>query len=329
LVISTVLSFFIAEGLCRFVNIGNPEVAVWKEDLSEGTKYPYKPNGKLLYRYPDNPRGYFNKKNEVIGTINSMGFRGTDKNFEKQNSIIRIAFLGDSFTLGIGVKDEDTLSEKFKKALLQRYGNIETLNFGLSGSSTSDQIKLLEEYVISFKPDVVVIVLFLNDAMRTGTIRYLSRANVFSKIRKYSFFINGLIGNIEKIILQKKMIHHYLEGYTEVSAGWEEVKAGIRKGKFLSEQNGFQFMVVLYPVLFNLSERYPFRTIHEKIDSFCKLLSIPFLDLFKVFKGKKDSKLWVHPTDQHPNEVAHQIAGLELSKYFVKQKLIENIRNNL
>ena len=179
--------------------------------------------------------------------------------------------MGDSFSLGIGVKDEDTLSENFKYTLQQKYRNIETLNFGLSGSSTFDQIKLLEEYVILFNPDEVAMVLFLNDAMRIKAIRFLSRAKAFSRIRKYSFFINGLIGSIEKIILKKSMVQHYLEDYLEEGVGWEEVKTGIRKGKFLSEKNEFQLIVVLYAILFHLDEKYPFENIHEKIENFCNL----------------------------------------------------------
>ena len=163
--------------------------------------------------------------------------------------------------------------------------------------------------------------------MRIKAIRFLSRAKAFSRIRKYSFFINGLIGSIEKIILKKSMVQHYLEDYLEEGVGWEEVKTGIRKGKFLSEKNEFQLIVVLYAILFHLDEKYPFENIHEKIENFCKLVNILFVDLLNVFKGKKDSELWMHSTDQHPNEVAHEIAGLELSKCFVKQNFSKKILN--
>ena len=323
LVISILLSFLLAEGVCRFLNIGDSRVVIWNEERAQGQIYAYQPNGKLLYTYPDNPRRYFNQKNEVSGTINSKGFRGLDRAFDKANGITRIAFLGDSFTLGMGVKDNDTLPVSFERAIQSKHPNTEVLNFGISGTSTKEQIKLLEEYVIKFKPDVVVIVVFLNDADRTGTINFISRPKVLAQVRKNSFFINALIGSIEKPILYQEMIRHYQDGYLEGSPGWESVKTALRKGKALSEKQNFQLVVTVYPVLFKLDDSYPFRHIHKIIEDYCASLKIPFVDLLNGFIGKQDSKLWVHKTDQHPNEVANRIAAGELSKFFESNDLMK------
>jgi len=32
-------------------------------------------------------------------------------------------------------------------------------------------------------------------------------------------------------------------------------------------------------------------------------------DVLPLLKGRDVSKLWVHPTDQHPNERVHAVAG--------------------
>lgn len=187
LVISVLLCFLLAEGVCRLLNIGDSRIVVWKEERAKGQIYAYQPNGKLLYTYPDNPRGYFNDKNEVLGTINSKGFRGLDMTFEKPNGITRIAFFGDSFTLGMGVKDNDTLPASFERAIRSKYPKTQVLNFGVSGTSTPDQIKFLEEYAIKFQPDIVVIVVFLNDAERIGTVNFISRPKVLAQLRKTRF----------------------------------------------------------------------------------------------------------------------------------------------
>jgi lysophospholipase L1-like esterase len=325
LVISTVLSLLLAEGVCRFKNIGNTETSVWNEDTikSRELRHVYKPNGRLLYHYPDNPRGYFDKKNEVLGTINSKGFRGLDRDFEKESDKIRLAFLGDSFTLGIGVRDEDTLPANVERELQRNYKNIEVLNFGVSGYNTRDEIRLLKEYVLKFKPDIVVVVLFLNDAGRAGTIRFLSRPMLFAQIRKYSYFINALVGSIEKAFLSKQMIRHYHEGFLETSQGYHSIKAALREGKWLSSKHQFDFIVAVYPVLFKLDERYPFRSIHQNIESFCKSENILFVDLFNAFFGQSDRQMWVHSTDQHPNDLAHRLASIEITDYLIKERLIE------
>lgn len=316
LVFSSLISFLLAEGGCRILDIGNPQVPVIEEMQARNQKYGYKPDGKLLYRYPDNPRGYFNDSNEVPGSINSMGFRGSEVTQKKADGITRFAFLGDSFTLGMGVRDEDTFPASFERLIRKRFPATEVLNFGISGTSTARHIRLLEEYVLSFEPDVVVMVLFLNDADRTGTIRFLSRPRILASLRENSYFINALLTGIEKPRLSKKMVRHYREGYKADSEGWSTVREELEKGKALSEQHDFELIAAVYPVLYKLDEGYPFAGIHTTIQDYCLSIGIPFVDLVQGFLGKKDSELWVHRTDQHPNEQAHKIAAEQLYEYF-------------
>ncbi len=331
LVISSLLGLLLLEGVCRLIGLGGyTRTAKWEEDRVVGKDFPYayQPNGRLLYHYPDNPRGYFNKKNEVLGAINSKGFRGSDKDFEKKAGNIRLAFLGDSFTLGIGVKDEDTLPYDVEKKLKQKYENVEVLNFGVSSTDTPYQIQLLERYVLKFKPDIVVVVLFLNDVKRKGTIGFLSRPVVLKQIRKYSYFANALIGSIEKTILSKRMIRYYHEGFRDTNPGYQSVQSALIKGKSLSSQYRFHLIVAVYPVLFRLKEGYPFRSIHQKIEKFCRTQDILSIDLLSAFSGKNDREMWVHPTDQHPNEVAHELAAGQVAAYIRKEGLIERIMKN-
>jgi lysophospholipase L1-like esterase len=321
LVVSAALSIATAEVLCRSNGWGNPAVAVWEQEQSQGTVYAYPPYARLVYRYPDNPRGYFDEDNEVHASINSKGFRGPERAFEAPPGTARIAFLGDSFTLGIGVRDEHTLPASFERALRTRHPDAEVLNFGVSGSSTGDQIEMLEKYVLSFHPDAVVLVLFLNDADRLGTIRYMSRGRLFRELRAHSWFVNALVGGAEKRLLHRKMVTHFLDGYVEGRPGWEAMKAEIERGWVLSEARGFRLVVALYPVLVHLDERYPFTAIHDTVGHYCRSIGVPFVDLFPAFLGKEDVALWVHATDQHPNEVAHRLAGELLAKRFDREQL--------
>jgi hypothetical protein len=42
------------------------------------------------------------------------------------------------------------------------------------------------------------------------------------------------------------------------------------------------------------------------------------LDLLPAFHGRSATELWVHPTDQHPNEVAHRIAAKKLAEFLAQ-----------
>jgi lysophospholipase L1-like esterase len=334
---SLALSALLAEIFCRIANIGNPAIPVWEESRTNGARHAYVPNTGLIYRYPDNPRGYFNELNEVWGSINSSGFRGQERSIRKPASVRRIAFLGDSFTLGIGVRDVDTLPAQFERAMRQSESRVpgtgvrapglgarrhkrgpkqqqqlQVLNFGISDSSTPRQIELLEEQVLRFQPDVVILVLFLNDADLRGTSEFLRDGKTWAGLRQHSYFVNALIGSVEAARLHREMVEQYQSGYTDGRLGWETMKAAIRKGQALSVAEGFEWVVALYPVLFRLDERYPFEAAHRTIARFCQAAEIPFVDLLDSLRGQRDTDLWVHRTDQHPNELAHALAAAQL-----------------
>lgn len=335
---SLLLSAGFAEGVCRIANVGNPALPVWEESRSVGTRYAYLPNSGLVYRYPDNPRGYFNESNEIWGSINSSGFRGPERRIAKPASVRRVAFLGDSFTLGIGVRDDDTLPAQFERAMRRRGSGqhatrspvsgldapgkdrrvrpereLQVLNFGISDSSTPRQIELLERQVLRFRPDVVILVLFLNDADLRGTSEFLRDGKTWARLRGHSFFLNALIGSIESSRLHVAMVEHYRSGYTDGRPGWEAMRAAIRKGQLLSVAEGFEWVVALYPVLFQLDEQYPFEAIHRTIAQFCRSAGISFVDLLGSVRGERDVDLWVHRTDQHPNERAHALVAASLA----------------
>jgi hypothetical protein len=111
------------------------------------------------------------------------------------------------------------------------------------------------------------------------------------------------------------MVRHYRQGYKDDDEGWKSIVTALDAGRELSEEYGFQLVVTVYPVLIHLDERrYPFSAIHKKIGTFCHSRGIQFVDLLECFLGQTDRDMWVHPTDQHPNEVAQALAGQFLAK---------------
>ena len=327
LIISIGLSFILCERALRYLKIGHfkaTTVLYEEEKVFRGKfDYPYYPNSRLVYRYPDNPRNYFDENNEVIGNINSKGFRGKERDFAKPDRVVRISLLGDSFALGAGVRDEDTLSVNLERELGRKFQNIEVLNFGVTGSNTKYQIKLLRRYVLSFNPDIVLIVFFLNDTGRGATIKFLSPPRYFKRIRSYSFFINALFTSIKRIYYHNLMMLNYYEGYKDNSRGWKKVKRSLKNGKELADHKGFEFVVAIYPVLFQLDDTYPFKNIVHTIENFCQSENIRVISLLDGFLGREDSSLWVHPADQHPNEFAQRIAGKKLAEYIIDEGLIK------
>jgi lysophospholipase L1-like esterase len=72
----------------------------------------------------------------------------------------RIVFLGDSFTWGWGVENDEVFTEVLQDKL---GGAALVRNFGVNAYSTAQELLMLEKHALSAKPDVVVVMFFSND----------------------------------------------------------------------------------------------------------------------------------------------------------------------
>ena len=88
---------------------------------------------------------------------NAFGFRSKETAFEKRG--FRIVMLGDSFTFGTGVADEESFSWVLDDLLDAGPGSAgaEILNAGTNGSSNVSQINYFRADGVRFDPDLVVL----------------------------------------------------------------------------------------------------------------------------------------------------------------------------
>ncbi|NVJ54227.1 MAG: arylesterase [Campylobacteraceae bacterium] len=77
-----------------------------------------------------------------------------------------ILFLGDSLTEGLGVSKDEAYPNLVKELIKKKLNkNINVINGGVSGSTTSDALSRLKWYLRK-KPDIVFIALGANDGLR-------------------------------------------------------------------------------------------------------------------------------------------------------------------
>ena len=106
--------------------------------------------------------GYFTRRwlrTEV--RHNHYGFRGPEFDEIKAPGIYRVAILGDSFTYGNGIAEQDRFSDRLAAALSER--RVQVLNFGFPGNNWPDHVATLERRVLRLKPDFVVLQWDTND----------------------------------------------------------------------------------------------------------------------------------------------------------------------
>jgi hypothetical protein len=316
---SLVLALAAGEVALRASGRAHPVRAQWLEPLADVAAggSAYQPGGELVYRYPSDPRGYFGVGGEVRGSINALGYRGAERPRARSEGVLRIAALGDSFTLGIGVRDEDTLPARLEA----RLRGVEVLNFGVSASDTPEQVRYLESYVAGFRPDLVLIVFFLNDAERAATMEFLTRPRALVGLREHSFLLNGTLGLLERALSRGAMRRHYLEGYAPTAPGWLRAREALREAREHCARSGARLALAVHPILVDLDD-YPFGAIHATVLEFCAAERIPAVDLLPAFAGRHARELWVHENDQHPNELAHALAADLLAGFLVDRGLL-------
>ena len=105
---------------------------------------------------------------DVIYSTNQHGYRGRFT-FQSPNESKRYAVLGDSFTFGFGVNDEDTfvrlLNDKFKS-------NKIFFNFATPGYSTDQEYILLRDGVAKYTPDAVILIVYLGNDLFDNELKF-------------------------------------------------------------------------------------------------------------------------------------------------------------
>jgi hypothetical protein len=76
-----------------------------------------------------------------------------------------------------------------------------------------------------------------------------------------------------------------------------------------SRERGLPIVLFVHPVLVSLDESYPFAGVHAQVLQAAREAGLSAFDLFDAFRGHNAEDLWVHRSDQHPNERAHAIAA--------------------
>lgn len=99
--------------------------------------------------------------------INSEGLRGRlNYGYDKPAGARRILVVGDSYTFGRGVEDDETCAAVLESLLKAEGKNAEVVNLGVPGYSTDNEYLHLKKKGVLFDPDMIILMAFpRNDVM--------------------------------------------------------------------------------------------------------------------------------------------------------------------
>jgi lysophospholipase L1-like esterase len=136
----------------------------FEKELTEGDILIYLPQSKLRKSTPDGLTVKFGGEDVTYFS----GFRRTIPiQKEKALGTKRIIAIGDSFTWGWKVSDQNTVSNQLELILNKEKSksvtNIEVLNAGMTASTITNSYEGLKNYDLKFSPDVVLLTFCEND----------------------------------------------------------------------------------------------------------------------------------------------------------------------
>lgn len=241
----------------------------------------------------------------------------------------RVLFLGDSFTYGSGIdNNENRFSDIVERELNQelpenqRQKRVHVLNASQPGSNPSGWLETFEAVAPLYKPHHVVAVFFLRDGAPLGTsLKFNARIiepiqQKYSRVPLYDhsallrYFCDRFAWKEYTDKFKQILISSYV-GSEEERAKWLYQQQFLLMLSNQCKRRGMSFSLVIFPMLFDLKD-YQFGDVENEIIRFAEDNEIPVFSLTPGFIGEEDSELWVASNNQHPNDKGHRIAASTL-----------------
>tara|TARA_B100000287_G_scaffold157484_1_gene148575 strand:+ start:3675 stop:5012 length:1338 start_codon:yes stop_codon:yes gene_type:complete len=253
---------------------------------------------------------------------NSFGMHWKELKKEKNNKK-RIAFIGDSFTFGQwAYKVEKSFVGIFDSLINDK--DFEVLNFGVGGYGYDDMKLILEEEILSFKPDYLFLMTFNGNDMR----------DTYLGLNKFIFKSDGLhfdTDNIKNLIpyehtrgYRNKLIEDkhslfekILNAYKKYSHTFKIIDSTIRK---YAHNSNFKVSSSFRDYTFWSKKQYPDVAIKAKN------LSIKILSDIKQICDKNNLKLIIASIPFANQVYSEDKIGIDYNIDF-PQKYIENFSN--
>jgi hypothetical protein len=287
-------------------------------------RYTHDP--EALYFFEPNQRGIQILSNGLPSppaTINELGLRGP----QLLQVGRKILVLGDSFTFGAGVADDETFASRLDAMLGEE---VSVVNGGQPGYGLFQMEATLRRLVEVVKPQIVIVTIWQGDLLRRPPSQS-ERATLFrnqkiSRVLKTSVFLTHIIRMIEKAIVilgGEGVVPRAGEGGRGTTGadsylrGLEADREVLRTMNELAMKYGKGLAIVFWPKE-DFADHIPDAEIGlaeqltERLEKFSRETQIPFVSVQKNMRTKGRSRQLLIPGDGHPTPVAHCIAAMTI-----------------
>lgn len=233
--------------------------------------------------------------------INERGLRGGPVP-PPQPGQRRILFLGSSVTLGWGVPESETVTERLQAALRADGENVVVLNAGIGNYNAPRYVQRFLTRLTDLKPTDIVVHYFVRDAetLDAGGGSWLLRhSQLAATIWIAAERLFGSSG-------EKSLVDHYRAVYDPGAPGFQAMQAALARLAAWAKENKVNVYFAMTPDVHDLVD-YKFGFIHDQMKPIAERLGFTYVDLLPSMRNLTPQELWSMPGDPHPNGLGHKL----------------------
>jgi lysophospholipase L1-like esterase len=309
---------------------------IWQDPTHDYPPEIYLPDDQLGYTLKPNFNGFFtsNSKEKIELNLNSKGLRDTEHIYEKSEKI-RILVLGDSVTLGAGVKAEESYIKQLETMLVENNYNLEVINTGVSGYELDQQYNFYKKEGYKYSPDILMIGIVLNDILQPNItkIKQTRLKNLGKRTLRTFIKSNCRLCKFTYYSLRtlKQSREEYNQAYfEEVYSSWKDEELFNEYKKKIEDlnknvtKNKGQLILVIFPYTQQFTNSQNYGTYpQEKILTFAKENNIQFIDLTSELDFEDYKNYYLMQDNVHLNAKGYNIVANKIYKELTSTKILE------
>ena len=314
LVVSWAVCLFLLEMAYRFYLFGADTFSIEKmnsvHDIGLSGFLQRSSHPELLFELKPNLDTYFKL---VPFQTNSRGLRDKEYTIEKPEGVLRVAVVGDSFTLPSGVAIEDAYHSVIEERLNRGRTSVgyQLINFAVGGYTLKQYALVIRAKALEYAPDLILIGFCAgNDDQVFQPEQFPDPFDPKERTLPFygSFALDAAILKIQSWRMEQEMRPDLSERQRRYLARVFSELASIGDAEDIP-------MVIVY--LWNQPTNY------QPIEKLALSNGIEhFLDVSSAFRQTQLDDYRILPIDNHPNAKAHQIFADRIYEYLVRNDLL-------
>lgn len=219
--------------------------------------------------------------------FNADGVRDRMHPVGKPEGVFRLMFLGDSVTLGAGIKPQEAYPQALQAQLDEEGRPVEVFNLALWGWSTRQQRLAWQKLGRKYRPDLVVLGICLNDIpeLQNNLVR---PPRWIAVLHERSALVRGIVNAPAREIQSVEQLFASPEA-PKVREGFDRFFAELRSLRNEVRADGVELAVLVLPFRFQVVAGAPPPLAQSRIAEFCGRESLRCLDLLPALARVGDS----------------------------------------